>query len=118
MAPAEAFEVVQWAIGTVAAALKATAGTRVDESVVVPAVNVVFAAVNSVPVEKPRDHPPAQVAMVVVTFAVAPITVERVGMFTEPRLVLADPVARVTIPGSIIQYTAPPPVKAASLIAS
>ena len=78
-APADALEVVQWTTGMVAA--PTTAGSVIVlESVVVPAVRVVLAAVNSVPLEKPRDQPPAQVVIVVVTLAVATVTIDFVGM--------------------------------------
>src|SRR5215472_17361204 len=116
-APADALEVVQWTTGIVAAAT--TAGrVTVLESVVVPAVSVVLAAVNSVPVDQPRLQPPAHVAIVVVTFAEATVTTERVGIDTAPMLVLAAPVASVTMPGSITKWTGPPLFRLASLIAS
>src|SRR6516165_4893341 len=106
-APAEALDVVQCTTGIVAAAT--TAGrVTVLESVVVPAVSVTLAAVNSVPVDQPRDQPPAQVAIVVVTFALAMVTTERVGIAIAPMLVLAAPVASVTMPGSSTHRTVPP----------
>src|SRR5579859_887617 len=120
-APAEAFDVVQNAVGTPAAIAAVFTGVLiVDDSVVVPAVSVVLAAVKSVPVPpvRPSDHPPAQVAIVVVTRAVALITIERAGIFTDPRLVVGAPVLSVTMPGSIFHHTIPPLFRAASLIAS
>ena len=113
-----AADVVQKATGTAVAALNAKFGTSVELSVVVPAVNVVFAALNSVPVENPSDHPPVQPVMVVATRAVAEVTTERVGILTLPKLVDCPPVFSVTMPGSICQKTRPPPFRLASLIAS
>ncbi len=117
-APAEAFDVVQCAMGRLAAAFMVTGVLMVELSVVVPAVSVVFAAVHSVPVENPRDHPPAHVPIVVVTRPVALITVERVGTFMLPRFVFAPVVLSVTMPGSIFHQTNPPLFKEASLMAS
>lgn len=91
---------VQCTKGCVAAALNATGSLWVEESDVVPAVSVVFAAVISVPVDQPSDHPPAQVPIVVSTRRLAPEITDRVGIFA-PKVVFAPLVLSVSVPESI-----------------
>src|SRR6185312_884327 len=81
----------------------------------VPAVRVVFAAVNLVAVvPSPSSQPPVQVPMVVVTLATTPSTIAFTGMQDEQTVVVAPEVERLTIPPSAEKNTGPPPLLPAS----